>query len=258
MDTSEAEKMPGVVKVITCFDVPDFPFPTAGHPWSTDPKHWDPMDRRLLNRRVRLYGDDIAAVIAEDEIGAARALRAIKVEYEEYPVLLSPEEAMKEGAPLLHEECPRNILKATSLEDGDFEEAIREPGLIRVDGVYETPIVQHCHIETAVSFAYMENGRIVVVASTQIPHIVRRIVGQALGIPWGKVRIIKPYIGGGFGNKQDSLYYSAFRDAGERAPAARLKSMDFTPESPAHDPPGPPIDPPESPADLPGGPVAPP
>jgi xanthine dehydrogenase molybdenum-binding subunit len=206
MDTSEAEKTPGVVKVITCFDVPDFPFPTAGHPWSTDPKHWDPMDRRLLNRRVRLYGDDIAAVIALDEISAARALRAIRVEYEEYPVLLSPEEAMKEGAPLLHEECPRNILKTTSIEDGDFQEAIGEPGLIRVDGVYETPIVQHCHIETAVSFAYMENGRIVVVASTQIPHIVRRIVGQALGVPWGKVRIIKPYIGGGFGNKQDSLY----------------------------------------------------
>ncbi|MDR2159319.1 MAG: xanthine dehydrogenase molybdenum-binding subunit XdhA [Treponema sp.] len=206
MDTSEAEKMPGVVKVITCFDVPDFPFPTAGHPWSTDPKHWDPMDRRLLNRRVRLYGDDIAAVIALDEVTAARALRAIRVEYEEYPILLSPEEAMKEGAPLLHEECPRNILKTSSLEDGDFEEAIKEPGLIRIDGVYETPIVQHCHIETAVSFAYMENGRVVVVASTQIPHIVRRIVGQALGIPWGKVRIIKPYIGGGFGNKQDSLY----------------------------------------------------
>jgi xanthine dehydrogenase molybdenum-binding subunit len=52
----------------------------------------------------------------------------------------------------------------------------------------------------------MENGRIVIVASTQIPHIVRRIVGQALGIPWGNVRVIKPYIGGGFGNKQDSLY----------------------------------------------------
>ena len=103
IDVGEAEQIPGVVKIITCFDVPDFPFPTAGHPWSTDPAHWDPMDRRLLNRRVRLYGDDIAAVIAEDEISALRALRAIKVEYEEYPVVLSPEDAMKEGAPLLHE-----------------------------------------------------------------------------------------------------------------------------------------------------------
>jgi xanthine dehydrogenase molybdenum-binding subunit len=206
IDTGEAEKIPGVEKIITCFDVPDFPYPTAGHPWSTDPAHQDPMDRRLLNKRVRFYGDDIAAVIAWDETAAGRALRAIKVEYEEYPVILSPDEAMKEGAPLIHDECPGNILKYTTVEDGDFEAAIREEGLLKFEGVYETPIVQHCHIESVVSWAYMEHGRIVVVASTQIPHIVRRIVAQALGIPWGRVRIIKPYIGGGFGNKQDSLY----------------------------------------------------
>lgn len=71
---------------------------------------------------------------------------------------------------------------------------------------YKTPIVQHCHIENNISYAYMEKGRIVVVSSTQIPHIVRRIVGQALGIPWGQVRVIKPYVGGGFGNKQEVLY----------------------------------------------------
>ena len=206
IDASEAEKMAGVVKVITCFDAPDFPYPTAGHPWSTDPAHWDPMDRRLLNKRVRYYGDDIAAVIAVDEVAAARALKAIKVEYEEYPVILNPEEAIKEGASLLHEECPGNILKSSSFRDGNVEEAIKEEGLICIEGTYETPIVQHCHIESVVSFAYIENGRIVVVASTQIPHFVRRIVAQALGLPWGKVRIIKPYIGGGFGNKQDALY----------------------------------------------------
>ena len=206
IDVSEAEKIPGVVKVITCFDVPDHPFPTAGHPWSMDPSRRDIMDRRLLNKRVRFYGDDIAAVIAVDDLTAARALGAIKVEYEEYPPLLNPDEAMKEGAPLIHEECPRNILKHTAVNDGDFDEAVKEEGLLCFDGVYETPIVQHCHIESVVSFAYMENGRIVVVASTQIPHIVRRIVGQALGLPWGKVRIIKPYVGGGFGNRQDALY----------------------------------------------------
>jgi xanthine dehydrogenase molybdenum-binding subunit len=206
IDISEAEKIPGVVKIITCFDVPDFPYPTAGHPWSTDPAHHDPMDRRLLNARVRCYGDEIAAVIADDEISASRALRAIKVEYEEYPVVLSPEEAMAENAQSIHEECPRNILKQSSITDGDFDEAIKEQGLSCFEGVYETPIVQHCHIETAVSWAYMENGRIVIVSSTQIPHILRRITAQALGIPWGKVRIIKPYIGGGFGNKQDSLF----------------------------------------------------
>ena len=206
MDCSEAEKMAGVVKVISCFDVPDFPYPTAGHPWSTDPAHWDPMDRRLLNKRVRFLGDDIAAVIALDEVCARRALDAIKVEYEEYPVILAPEEAMKEGARLLHEGNPRNILKSSEIVDGDFEEAIKEEGLLCFEDVYETPIVQHCHIESVSSFAYMENGRIVIVASTQIPHMIRRIVAQALGLPWGKVRVIKPYIGGGFGNKQDALY----------------------------------------------------
>jgi len=206
IDTGEAEKIPGVVKIVTCFDVPDFPFPTAGHPWSTDPSHHDPMDRRLLNARVRCYGDDVAAVIAGDEVSASRALRAIKVEYEEYPPVLSPEEATGENVKLIHEECPRNILKQSSITDGDFENAIKEEGLLCFEGVYETPIVQHCHIETVTSWAYMENGRIVIVSSTQIPHIIRRITGQALGIPWGKVRVIKPYIGGGFGNKQDSLY----------------------------------------------------
>jgi xanthine dehydrogenase molybdenum-binding subunit len=210
MDISEAEKLPGVVKIVTCFDVPDIEFPTAGHPWSTDPAHQDPADRKLLNTRVRFYGDDIAAVIAEDEIAAARALRKIKVEYETYPPLLNPESALQSaaegGSPPIHKQFPDNILQHSYIEDGKFEEAIKEEGLLKFEETYETPIVQHCHLETVISYAFMENGRIVVVSSTQIPHIVRRIVAQSLGRPWGDVRIIKPYIGGGFGNKQDALY----------------------------------------------------
>lgn len=80
VDTSEAEKIKGVVKIVTCFDVPNYKFPTAGHPWSTDPHHQDVADRLLLNRRVRYYGDDVAAVVAENEVAAAQALRAIRVE----------------------------------------------------------------------------------------------------------------------------------------------------------------------------------
>ena len=206
IDTSEAEKIPGVVKIVTCFDVPKNYFPTAGHPWSTDPHHQDVADRLVLTDRVRFYGDDVAAVIAEDEISATRAVRAIKAEYEEYPFVLDQVEAMKDGAPLIHENFPNNILAHTSGSKGDYDEAIKEPGLLCVDKWYDTPIVQHCHIENHICYAYMENGRIVIVSSTQIPHIVRRETAQALGIPWGKVRIIKPYIGGGFGNKQDALY----------------------------------------------------
>ena len=206
IDTSEAERIKGVVKIVTCFDVPDIPFPTAGHPWSTDPHHQDVADRLLLNRHVRYYGDDVAAVVARDEVSAMQAIRAIKVEYEELPFVLDPIEAMKDGAPQLHEGFEHNILAHTSYEDGNYEEAIKEPGLIVVDKWYNTPTVQHCHIENHICYAYEEAGKINVVSSTQIPHIVRRIVGQALGRDWGSVRIVKPYIGGGFGNKQDALY----------------------------------------------------
>lgn len=207
IDTSEAEKIPGVVKVLTCFDMKEkHYFPTAGHPWSTDPSHQDVADRLVLTEEVRFYGDDIAAVVAEDEVSAAQAIRKIKVEYEEYPFVLDVQEAMKDGAPQLHEKYPNNILKHTTIRKGNYEEAIKEPGLTKVEGWYETPTVQHCHIENFICYAEMEGERITVVSSTQIPHIVRRVVGQALGIGWGQVRIIKPYIGGGFGNKQDILY----------------------------------------------------
>lgn len=206
VDTSEAEKVEGVVKIVTCFDVPKNYFPTAGHPWSTDESHQDVSDRLLLTDRPLFYGDDIVAVVAENEIAANRACSKIKIEYEEYPIVLDPIESMKDGAPLLHENYPNNILKHTQNRFGNYEEAIKEEGLIKFDNWYETPIVQHSHIENHICYAYEENGRIVCVTSTQIPHIVRRVCGQALGIDWGQIRIIKPYIGGGFGNKQDALY----------------------------------------------------
>lgn len=206
VDTSEAEKIPGVVKIVTCFDVPKNYFPTAGHPWSTEPAHQDVADKLVLQEHVRFYGDDVAAVVAENEVAAAQAVRAIKAEYEELPFVLDVQKAMEDTAPQIHEEFPNNILKHTTIRNGNYEEARKEPGLIKVEGWYDTPTVQHCHIENFICYAYMEQGRIVVVSSTQIPHICRRVVGQALGIPWGKVRVIKPYIGGGFGNKQDILY----------------------------------------------------
>ena len=206
IDTSEAEKIPGVVKIVTCFDVPDIKFPTAGHPWSVEEAHQDVADRRLLNRHVRYYGDDVAAVVADNDVAADQAVRAIKVTYDEKPFVLDPLEAIKPGAPVLHKECPDNILKHTTIRLGDYQNAIKEPGLLCVDKWYTIPTVQHCHIENHIAVSHMEGNRIVIESSTQIPHIVRRTVGQALGISWGRVRIIKPYIGGGFGNKQDTLY----------------------------------------------------
>lgn len=207
-DLEEALKVPGVVKIVTCFDVPDIQFPTPGHPWSVETAHQDIADRKLLNTRVRVYGDDIAAVIAEDDIAAARAARLVKVEYEEYAPLLTVKDAMAEGATRLHDEKPGNVIAHSSfvVGEGTYGEVVKEEGLVEIEKDYRTQSVQHCHIETPISFAYMEKGRIIVTTSTQIPHIVRRVISQALGLPMGRIRVIKPYIGGGFGNKQDVLY----------------------------------------------------
>ena len=218
-DLTEALKVPGVVKILTCFDAPDCQFPTAGHPWSVEAKHQDICDRRVLNQRVRLYGDDIAAVVAENEVAAAQAARLVKVEYEEYEPIVTVKAAMAPGATPLHPDIRKdNVIvhshmtmgpKDFTFEDGlkQAKEKYKEEDLVKINEVYDTPRISHCHIELPVSWAYVDvNGKVTVVSSTQIPHIVRRCTAQALGIPIGKVRIIKPYIGGGFGNKQDVLY----------------------------------------------------
>ncbi|MDD6347864.1 MAG: xanthine dehydrogenase molybdenum-binding subunit XdhA [Lachnospiraceae bacterium] len=205
IDIEEAMKVPGVIKILTCFDVPDYLFSTDGHAWDPEADHSN-MDRHLLNRHIRLYGDDIAAVIAEDSVAADQALRAIRVEYEELPFMLKAQDAIKEDAPQLFEHRSRNICGETFSAYGDYDTVTKEEGLHVFDDWYAIPRVQHCHLENGVCFAYQEKEKITVVASTQIPHIVRRCVAQALGVEWGMIRVVKPYIGGGFGNKQDVLY----------------------------------------------------
>ena len=126
IDTTQAECIPGVVKILTCFDVPDLQFPTPGHPWSVEAAHQDVSDRKLLNRRVRAYGDDIAAVVAEDSVAADRAVRAIQVEYEEYPACVSVDDALAPGAAPIHDEHPDNILARSTLHVGEksYDEAV--------------------------------------------------------------------------------------------------------------------------------------
>ena len=116
------------------------------------------------------------------------------------------ETALAPGAPVLQPSVnpDGNLLKQHTLEcNGTLDEALAAADVV-VEGAYRTPTMQHCHLENQTAYAYMDDMRhIVIVSSTQIPHICRRVVGQALGIPWSSVRVIKPYIGGGFGNKQD-------------------------------------------------------
>ena len=218
IDTSEAEKVPGIVAVFTCFDVPDICYPVAGHPWYADSAaaKRDQADRKLLDSRVRIYGDNIAVVVGEDTVCCDRALKKIKVEYEEYPVVYDPIESMKGTNPPVQDRKPDNIvahsLARTSEENlarsgyKTVEEALEDPKYHHVSIHAESREQSQVHIESCVSYCYMEGGKIVCVSSTQIPHVVRRVIGQALGIPWGDVRVIKPYIGGGFGTKQDVHY----------------------------------------------------
>ena len=203
IDVSEAKEIEGVEAIITYKDLPNIKFSTAGHPWSLDPSHRDIEDRLILTDKARFVGDAIAAVVATNEIIAERAMKLIKVEYEVLHHIIRPEDALKEGAPIIHEERPTNILSEMGSESGNVEKDFDNADRIFQD-TFETSIVQHCQMENHSAYAYVDSeGRIVVVSSTQIPHIVRRVVGQAFGVPWGKIRVIKPYIGGGFGNKQD-------------------------------------------------------
>lgn len=204
IDCGPALAMPGVEAVFTYADVPQTPYATAGHPFALDPGHQDVADRLLLTSHVRYQGDEVAIVVARDHLSAEKGARAVLVEYEELPVCVTSEAALAKDAPDIHP--GGNIVKATSFEvGGSLEEEEKASSTILTDQ-FSTPIILHCQIENHTAYAYMDdNDHIVVVSSTQIPHICRRIVGQALDMPWSQVRVIKPYIGGGFGNKQDVI-----------------------------------------------------
>lgn len=205
IDTSKAKAFPGVEAVITHEDLPRIIYGTAGHPYALEPEHRDVEDRLILTDKARFVGDAVAAVVAVDALTAEKALKLIEVDYEVLPFVLDPEEAVKPGAPVIHDERPDNIISSFGEEIGSFEEDLKNADHV-FEGVYETSIVQHSHLEIQTAYAQVDtDGRILIVSSTQIPHIVRRIAAQALGLPWGRIRVIKPYIGGGFGNKQDVI-----------------------------------------------------
>lgn len=205
VNKDKALALPGVVAVICQDDLPKVDYPTAGHPYSLDPSHRDVADRRIFTDVARYVGDVVAGVVAVDELTARRAVELVEVEYEILPFVLNPREAMAEGAPILHQGYPNNVLASFGNDYGDTLAHLKTAKHC-VDATYSTNIVQHAQMENQTAFAYMDgHGRIIITSSTQIPHIARRIVGQALDIPWGRVQIIKPYIGGGFGNKQDVI-----------------------------------------------------
>ena len=205
IDTSKARALPGVDGVFTYQDVPKNKYATAGHPFSMDPGHVDVADRLLLTDYVRYMGDEIAIVVADNDLTASKALSLIDVEYESFQPLVNRRAILGDDAPEIHKGTG-NIVKTHSFVAGGNLEEVKEECDHLIEGRYQTQIMQHCHLENHTAYAYMDDHqRIVIVSSTQIPHIARRIVAEALGMDAGLIRVVKPFIGGGFGNKQDVI-----------------------------------------------------
>ena len=145
-------------------------------------------------------GDKVAAVACIDEETCYRALAAIKVEYEVLPAVLDPWHAMDEGQPQVHDEYPRNINTEIHQDFGDVEEAFANAYHVRTDTfvgqrTYQTPIEPH----TATSIWL--DGKLTVYSSTQSPHYFQYYIAREFGLPMGDVRVLKTYVGGGFGGK---------------------------------------------------------
>jgi len=194
IDTSRARKLPGVKAVITGYDIPDIRVGFA-------------RDNPVLKTgKVRSFRDEIAAVAAVDEDTAQEALDLIRVEYEDLPAVFDPEEAMKPGAPLVHEEAERNILSimTQSYSHGDVEKGFAESDVVLEDR-FTLPRVAHCCLGTSFCLASFDNaGNLTVWNSSQMPFMSQRELSTALKIPPEKIRVIKATIGGGFGSKLDT------------------------------------------------------
>ncbi len=192
IDISKAKALPGVLAVITGADVPD-----TQH--GVSPARYD--EYVLAKEKVLHEGDNVAAVAAVDERTAERALELIEVEYEELPVVLDAMEAIAEGAPQLHERYKRNINTVVDHSFGDVEKGFAEADFVRE----ETFVGNNTHqapLEPHASMAYWEyDGSVVLYTSTQAPHYVQYMLAHVLHIPLGKIRVIRPAVGGGFGCK---------------------------------------------------------
>lgn len=205
IDVSEALALPGVVYVLTpddcaewnTFDrgMKDMPLVAGGYRV--------PPEEAVVNARARHYGDAVAAVAAEDEHTAEKALELIKVEYEVLPFVLDPEEAMKPGAPQVSEVAPGNIGKHLfyPYPEGDVDKALAEADLV-VHGVFSTGKQDPCTQETAASVAYLDSsGRLHVWSQCQLAHLARRELAHIFKIPVHKIKLMTPFIGGSFGQR---------------------------------------------------------
>ncbi|HDF2328268.1 TPA: molybdopterin-dependent oxidoreductase Mo/Fe-S-binding subunit [Morganella morganii] len=235
LDVSKAEALPGVVHVITHKNCPDVYY-TPGGQSAPEPS---PLDRRMFGKKLRHVGDRVAAVVAENEAIALKALSLIEVSYDVLKPVLSIDEAKADGAPLVHDEpviyvngapadlaeqnknaadrgehlqinfpigakpC-KNIAAGVHGHIGDLDKGFAEADTV-IERTYESRQVQQCPTEPHICYTYMNGDRLVIHASTQVPWHLRRQVARILGLKQNKVHVIKERVGGGFGSKQDIL-----------------------------------------------------
>ncbi len=196
IDISKAEALPGVACVITADDVPgEDGFGVFVH------------DQPIMARGVvRYVGEAVAAVAAEDVLTAREALRRIKVDYEELPAVFDPEEAMRPGAPVLHDYAPDNLVKHIPIRKGDIAKGFAEADLI-VEERYDTQQVEHAYLEPEAGIGYVDHDDVVTIISPSqnITHH-RHMLAKIIARPINKVRFIMSPVGGGFGGKEDMIY----------------------------------------------------
>ncbi len=211
IDTSRAEKVPGVACVLTYKDVPNKRFTRAGQTYPEP----SPQDWKVLDEIVRYKGDEVAIIAATTEAIAIKAMKLIKVDYEVLEPVLDYKTAT-ENSSIVHPEPDafthfefgfkpeKNIASAYFVEVGDYQKGFEESDVI-LTRKYETQATHPAMMEPVTTYTYLDHtGRLVVVSSTQIPFHVRRMVANSMDIPMSQVRVIKPRIGGGFGCKQSS------------------------------------------------------
>jgi xanthine dehydrogenase molybdenum-binding subunit len=203
IDVSKALAYPGVKGVLTHENVPRVLHFGSPHPRSASLA----CDQYILDRKVRYWGEAVAAVAAISEEIAEEALELVEVEYEELPALIGVEDALAADV-VIHEKKGNLVVDPVLIKRGDVAKGFAEADLI-VEGTYEMGRPTPAYMEPNVCVCNWEEDKLTVWISTQTPFMVRGIMAEVLGMPHHKVRVLVDHMGGGFGAKQD-LFQNEF------------------------------------------------